>query len=107
MTGAPGPGRLPPGHDCRRDDPGYASVHDWWQDHHGRVPIQAAAGLDRYVREHGVSFGEAFRALTGPRGPIILIQESSDAPPPGTSRRRGRPARSDQPEPTEPGGSEP
>jgi hypothetical protein len=82
MTDVPHRGPLPADHDCRRDDPSYTSVHDWWRDHQGRVPIQAAAGLDRYVREHGVSFGEAFRALTGPRGPIILIGPAE--PPAGT-----------------------
>lgn len=50
------PGSLPPGHRCRVDDLAYTSVGSWWADHRGRVPIQAAAGLDRYG------------------GPIILIE---------------------------------
>jgi hypothetical protein len=66
---------LPPDHDCRVDDLTYRSVSEWFQDHHGRVPIQAAAGLDRYMRDHGCTFAEAFKALSGPRGPIILIKE--------------------------------
>jgi hypothetical protein len=45
------------------------------------VPVQAAAGLERYMRAHGVSFAEAFGALTGPGGPIILLDEET---------RRGR-----------------
>jgi hypothetical protein len=38
-------GSLPPGHRCRVDDLVYESVGDWFNDHHGRVPIQATAGL--------------------------------------------------------------
>jgi hypothetical protein len=72
------PDRLGPDHDCRRDDPRYPSVGAWWEDHRGRVPIQMAAGLDRYVREHGVSFGEAFQALLD-RGAIVLIREQPEA----------------------------
>ena len=68
-------GSLPPGHRCRVDDLAYDSVSDWFNDHHGRVPIQAAAALDRYVRTTGCTFAEAFTALTGKRGPIILIAE--------------------------------
>ena len=44
------PGSLPPGHRCRVDDLAYTSVSDWFNDHYGRVPIQAAAGLDRHIR---------------------------------------------------------
>ena len=65
---------MPPGHLCRVDDLAYDSVSDWFDDHHGRVPIQAAAALDRYVRTPGCTFAEAFTALTGQRGPIILIE---------------------------------
>ena len=68
------PATLPPGHRCRVDDLAYASVGDWYDEHHGRVPIQAAAGLDRYIRLHGCTFAEAFKALSGPGGPMILIE---------------------------------
>ena len=64
---------LPPGHRCRVDDLRYESVGAWFEDHRGRVPIQAAAALDRYSRDHGCSFAEAFTALTN-GGPIILIE---------------------------------
>ena len=69
------PGSLLPGHRCRVDNLAYASVSDWFKDHHGRVPIQAAAGLDRYIKATGSTFAEAFTALSGKRGPIILIDE--------------------------------
>ena len=68
-------GSLPPGHRCRVDDLAYRSVSDWFNDHHGRVPIQAAAGLDRYITATGATFAEAFTALTGEHGPIILVEE--------------------------------
>jgi hypothetical protein len=42
-------------------------------DDHGRVPIQAAAGLGRYIKGTGSTFAEAFTALSGKGGPIILI----------------------------------
>jgi hypothetical protein len=67
-------GSLPPGHRCRADDLAYTSVSDWFNDHHGRVPIQAAVALDRYVRATGSTFAEAFTALSSKRGPIILIE---------------------------------
>jgi hypothetical protein len=69
------PGSLPPGHRCRVDDRAYASVSDWFHDHHGRVPIQAAAGLDRYIRATGSTFAEAFAALSAKWAPIILIDD--------------------------------
>ena len=71
----PSPGQLPAGHRCRTDDLAYTSVSNWYRDHHGRVPIQAAAGLDRYMRQHDCTFAEAFTALTGRGGPIILLDE--------------------------------
>ena len=73
------PGSLPPGHRCRVDDLAYASVSDWFTDHRGRVPIQAAAGLDRYMRAKGCTFAEAFMALSGKGGPMILIEEERPA----------------------------
>jgi hypothetical protein len=76
----PSRGNLPPGHSCRTDDLQYESVGAWYEDHRGRVPIQAAQGLDRYVRSHGCSFAEAFQALRAPSGPMILLD---DASPPG------------------------
>jgi hypothetical protein len=50
----------------------YASVGEWFRDYHGYVPIQAAAGLDRLMRQSGMSFPEAYRTLLG-RGAIIHI----------------------------------
>jgi hypothetical protein len=41
------PGSLPAGHSWGADELAYTSVSDRFNDHHGRVPIQAAAGLDR------------------------------------------------------------
>jgi hypothetical protein len=70
-------GSLPLGHRCRVDDLAYESVSDWFTDHHGRVPIQAAAGLERYIRATGSTFAEAFTALSGKGGSIILIGEES------------------------------
>jgi len=35
---------LPPGHRCRVDDLAYTPVSNWFNDHHGRVPSQAAPG---------------------------------------------------------------
>ena len=64
---------LPPGHRCRTDDLAYTSVSVWFADHHGRVPIQAAAALGQYIRATGCTFGEAFTVLTN-GGPIILIE---------------------------------
>jgi hypothetical protein len=72
-------GSLPPGHRCRVDDLAYTSVSDWFNDHQGRVPIQAAAALDRYMERTGSTFAEAFAALSGKGGPIILIDEESEA----------------------------
>jgi len=65
---------LPAGHRCRVDDLAYTSVSVWWNHHRGRVPIQAAAGLSRYMRDHDCTFAEAWTVLTGPGGPIILIE---------------------------------
>jgi hypothetical protein len=60
---------------CRVDDLAYTTVSDWYNDHHGRVPIQAAAGLDRYMKAKGCTLAEAFAALSGTGGPIILIEK--------------------------------
>jgi hypothetical protein len=68
-------GSLSPGHRCRVDDLAYESISDWWRDHQGRVPIQAAAGLDRYMKATGSTFAQAFAALSGKGGPIILIED--------------------------------
>jgi hypothetical protein len=67
------PAVLPPGHRCRVDDLTYTSVGDWFRDHVGHVPVQAAAGLDRYRKAHGCSFAEPFEALSGPGGPMALL----------------------------------
>jgi hypothetical protein len=73
------PETLPPGHRCRVDDLAYASLSDWFRDHRGHVPIQASAGLDRYIKATGSTFAEAFAALSRKGGPIILIEEQSAA----------------------------
>ena len=65
---------LPAGHRCRIDDPAYESVGSWYRAHTGHVPVQAAWGLQRYMQAHGCTFAEAFAALTGPRGPIVLLE---------------------------------
>ena len=70
------PGSLPPGHRCRVDDLTYTSVSDCFTDHRGRVPIQTAAGLDRYIKATGATSAEAFSTLIGERGPIILIEQT-------------------------------
>jgi hypothetical protein len=69
---------LPPGHNCRTDDLAYESVGEWYEAHRGRVPIQTAAGLTKYMREHKCSFAEAFEALSRPGGPMILIETEAD-----------------------------
>lgn len=71
---------IPAGRHCATDDLGYGSVSEWWRDHRGRVPIQAAAALDRHIRSRGCTFGEAFAALSGRGGPIVLIERSDDVP---------------------------
>jgi hypothetical protein len=53
---------MPPGHPCRVDDLAYESVTDWFHDHYGRVPIQAAVGLDQHKKRTGSIFAEAFKA---------------------------------------------
>lgn len=77
--------RLGPDHDCRRDDPGYATVGEWWEAHRGRVPIQAAAALDQLVKTRGMSFADAFRALVDSRAMVFV-----DEPQRRASRRAKR-----------------
>jgi hypothetical protein len=74
MTGTD---RLGPDHVCRRDDPGYSSVGEWYEAHQGRVPIQAAAALSRLVRERNMSFSDAFRSLID-AGALILIEGEAE-----------------------------
>jgi hypothetical protein len=69
--------RLGPDHVCRRDDPGYATVGEWYEAHQGRVPIQAAHALSRLVKERNMSFADAFRILVG-RGALILIEDEAE-----------------------------
>jgi len=59
----------------------YASVSEWFQDYHGYVPIQMAAGLDRLIRDTGMSFPDAYRALLG-AGKIIHVDPVDDLEPP-------------------------
>jgi hypothetical protein len=68
--------RLGPDHVCRREDPGYASVGEWYEAHRGRVPIQAAQALSQLVRERQVSFADAFRTLVD-AGALILIEDEA------------------------------
>jgi hypothetical protein len=51
------PGSSPPGHHCRVDDLANTSVPDLSAKYRGRVPIQVAAGLDRYMKATGCTFG--------------------------------------------------
>ena len=71
------PATLPMGHRCRSDDLAYTDAGTWYRDHVGRVPVQAAAALERYMQAHDATFAEAFRSLAGPRGPIVLLDEST------------------------------
>jgi hypothetical protein len=70
--------RLGADHVCRRDDPGYASVGEWFEAHRGRVPIQAAHALSRLVSERDMSFADAFRTLVD-AGALILIEDEDEA----------------------------
>lgn len=72
-----GDGRAGPDHVCRRDDPGYVSVGEWYAAHQGRVPIQAAQALSQLVRERQMSFADAFRTLVG-AGALILIEGEAE-----------------------------
>jgi hypothetical protein len=72
--------RLGADHVCRRDDPGYASVGEWYEAHRGRVPIQAAQALSRLVRERHMSFADAFRTLVQ-AGALILIEDEAEEGP--------------------------
>ena len=84
MEGKPELPPLGPDHVCRRDDPAYDSVGAWYDAHRGRVPIQAAAALDRLVRDCGLTFAEAFLTLVD-GGALILLDDngSASAPPEG------------------------
>jgi len=55
----------------------YASVGAWFADYHGYVPIPMAVGLDRLMRERGLSFPDAYRLLLGQRR-IIHIDPADD-----------------------------
>jgi len=79
--------RLGRDHVCRRDDPGYTSVGEWYEDHRGRVPIQAAQALSQLVRERHASFADAFRTLVDAAdafrtlvdaGALILIEDEAE-----------------------------
>ena len=64
----------------------YATVGEWFHDHHGYVPIQMAAGLDRQMRATGMSFPDAYRALLG-IGAIIHVDPADDLEPPPAGPR--------------------
>jgi hypothetical protein len=55
-----------------RDPLTYSSVHEWWNDYRGYVPITMAHGLDLYTPRTGATFAEAYAALRG-AGAIIEI----------------------------------
>jgi hypothetical protein len=67
---------LPRGHVCDRDDVAYTDVGRWYADHHRRVPITMAHGIDRMMRDRKLTFADAYRTLVedghvvhaGPRG---------------------------------------
>ena len=59
----------------------YASVSEWFRDYRGCVPIQMAAGLDRLIRDTGMSFPDAYRALLRART-IIHVDPVDDLEPP-------------------------
>jgi len=55
----------------------YTTVSEWYLDYHGYVPIEAAAGLSRLIRETGMTFPDAYRALLEARK-IIHIDPTDD-----------------------------
>jgi len=59
----------------------YDPVDEWYRDYHGYVPVDAALGLRRLIRETGMSFPDAYRTLLG-AGKIIHIDPSDDIEPP-------------------------
>ena len=61
----------------------YTSVSEWYADHRGYVPIQAAAALGRLTRDGTLSFRDAYRLLLR-RGAIIHLDPADDVEP-GTS----------------------
>jgi hypothetical protein len=62
-----------------RDPLTYTSVSEWFRDYQGRVPIQMAHGLDRYMQRTGATFAEAYAALRG-AGAIIELEYPEDPP---------------------------
>jgi hypothetical protein len=66
---------LPADHRCRTDDLTYSTVTDWYDDHAGRVPLEVPRALAANMKARGCSFAEAFAMLTGPSGPVILIED--------------------------------
>ena len=50
----------------------FRTVGEWYREFHGRVPIQMAAGLDRIMREEGVTFPRAYE-LAVERGQVIHV----------------------------------
>ena len=70
---------LEPGHVCRRDDPGYQTVSDWYRHHAGRVPIMMAWKLDQRIKASGETFAQAWAAMVG-HGAIILLDQEKPVP---------------------------
>ena len=75
MTDGEDPHILPlePNHVCRRDDPKYETVSDWYRHHVGRVPITMAWKLDQRIKATGETFAEAWTAMVGV-GSIVLVE---------------------------------
>jgi hypothetical protein len=66
---------LPEGHDCRRDDPRYPTISDWFADHRGMVPLHMAWQISVLMKRRNISFGEAYQALLD-AGAIGLVSET-------------------------------
>ena len=59
----------------------YASVTDWFDDYHGYVPIEMAAGLSRLMREHPeLTFPQAYAWLVHTGAIIELHPQGEDQP---------------------------
>jgi hypothetical protein len=63
-----------------RDPLTYTSVGEWFADYRGRVPIEMAIALDRYMKRTGRTFAEAWTALRK-KGAIIMVNEEAAGGP--------------------------
>ena len=41
----------------------YATITEWWRDYHGFVPLAMAHGISQAMREHDLSFRDAYLKL--------------------------------------------